>query len=95
MASATTSTTAVSAPPPAWGPPSWTTCLPHGLVTTCAAYCASYSLSCSPACQSPYTGKLVGAMTFNNATCTSYFPGGTSCEADIYTADSARCCCGV
>ncbi len=92
----TTTTSTVSAPPPpAWGPPSWSSCLPHGIVTTCAEYCASYNLSCATACTSPYTGKPVGALTFNNATCTSFMPGGTACDADIYTSQSTRCCCGI
>ena len=92
----TTTTSTVSAPPPpAWGPPSWSSCLPHGIVTTCAEYCASYNLSCATACTNPYTSKPVGALTFNNATCTSFMPGGTACDADIYTSQSTRCCCGI
>ena len=92
----TTTTSTVSAPPPpAWGPPSWSACLPHGIVTTCAEYCASYNLSCATACTSPYTGKSVGALTFNNSTCTSFMPYGTTCDVDIYTSQSTRCCCGI
>ena len=92
----TTTTSTVSAPPPpAWGPPSWSACLPHGIVTTCAEYCASYNLSCATACTSPYTGKPVGALTFNNSACTSFMPGGTACDAEIYTSQSTRCCCGI
>ena len=96
VSATTTTTSTVSAPPPpAWGPPSWSACLPHGIVTTCADYCASYNLSCATACTSPYTGKSVGALTFNNSTCTSFMPGGTACDADIYTSQSTRCCCGI
>ena len=92
---ATTTSTVSAPPPPPWGPPSWSSCLPHGIVTTCADYCADYNLSCATACTSPYTGKPVGALTFNNSTCTSFILGGTTCDADIYTSQSTRCCCGI
>ena len=94
-ASASATSTVSAPPPPAWGPPSWSSCLPHGIVTTCAEYCASYNLSCATACTSPYTGKPVGVLTFNNSTCTSFIPGGTACDAEIYTSQSTRCCCGI
>jgi hypothetical protein len=75
-----------------WGP--WSACLPHGTVTTCAAYCGLAKSACSDGCPNYYAEGTAGVLTFNDQGCTNYALGFTSaCDGGVYSYRAVRCCC--
>lgn len=75
-----------------WGP--WSACIPHGTVTTCAAYCTLAKSACSDGCPNYYAEGTAGVLTFNDHGCTNYALGFTSaCAGDVYAYKAVRCCC--